>query len=72
MPKTKVVQASFVRNFQILCIITKLAIAFLHLTSMCSLRLRFSSSVTPRYLTLGLLGIVLPEMLTQLVVHLTS
>ena len=71
-PKSKVVQVSFVRNFWILLVITKLAIAFLHLRSMCSLRLRVSSSVSPRYLTLWLLGIVLSEMLTQIVVHFIS
>ena len=69
-PRTKVVQASFVRNLWILHIITKLAIAFLHLRSMCSFRQRFSSNVTPKYLTLRLLGIILSQMLMKLVVHL--
>ena len=62
--KTRVVQASFVRYCHMLHILTKFAIAFLHLVSICSLRFRLSSSVTPRYLTLGLFGMVLSEIVT--------
>ena len=63
-PRTRVVQASVVRYCHILRILTKLAIAVLHLVSICSLRFKFSSSMTPRYLTLGLFGMVLPEIVT--------
>ena len=42
----RVEQASVVRYFRMLRILTKLAIAVLHLVRICSLRLRFLSSLT--------------------------
>ena len=52
----RVEQASVVRYFRMLRILMKLAIAVLHLVRICSLRLRFSSSLTPRYLNTGASG----------------